>query len=135
MTQSVAGVLFRGNLVLLAKRKPGGDMGGRWELPGGKCEGNEGHERGLRREFREEFGVDIQVGAACASARFRHHGVEHLVTAYLIRTDAVFDHLAEHDEIGWFGLDSLPPRGQLVDSDAELLDQLRARDPSRMSGR
>ena len=127
MIQSVAGVLVRDKLILLAKRKPGGDMGGRWELPGGKCEGIESHEQGLMREFQEEFGLPIQVGRACARARFRHHGVDHLVTAYLIKTTGRFDRLAEHDEVGWFALDGLPAREALVDSDADLLDQIRAR--------
>lgn len=125
MTQSVAGVLFRDSRLLLARRKPGGDMGGRWELPGGKCEGAESREAGLVREFLEEFGLRIRVGRACATAHFRHHGKDHTVTAFLIETEGRFDHLAEHDEVGWFGREELPPRGELVDSDADLLEQIR----------
>ena len=124
MTQSVAGVLLRDGELLLARRKTGGDMGGRWELPGGKCEGAEGPVAALIREFDEEFSLLISVGEACAEASFRHHGKEHRVRAYYIDTEGNFDKLAEHDQVAWFGLKNLPPRASIVDSDAELLDQL-----------
>jgi 8-oxo-dGTP diphosphatase len=126
MTQSVAGVLIKDGRLLLARRKPGGDMGGRWELPGGKVEGNESLEEALGREFMEEFGLVIKVGQPCAEARFRHHGKDHLVTAYLIGTDQGFGELAEHDEIAWFGRGGLPERRFLVDSDADLIAQILA---------
>jgi 8-oxo-dGTP diphosphatase len=126
MTQSVAGVLIKDHRLLLARRKPGGDMGGRWELPGGKVEGSESCEEALGREFLEEFGLEIRVGRPCAEARFRHHGKDHLVTAYLIETDQGFGELAEHDEIAWFGRDGLPERTAMVDSDADLIAQILA---------
>lgn len=55
----VAGVLqdTDGN-ILIAQRPAGKHMAGSWEFPGGKLEAGEHPEAGLRRELREELGVD-----------------------------------------------------------------------------
>jgi|GEM_PF-696495 len=45
--------------VLIAKRKMGGLHGGLWEFPGGKEEPGENQEDCLRREIREELGINI----------------------------------------------------------------------------
>ena len=59
----VAGALFNKlRQVLIAQRLPGSHMAGRWEFPGGKLEEGEPRLEGLRRELREELGVEI--GAA-----------------------------------------------------------------------
>lgn len=127
MTQSVAGVWIKDGRVLLARRKPGGDMGGRWELPGGKCEGGELPAAALAREFQEELGLPIRVGAELASSLFRHAGRDHRVTAYRVEALGEVAFLAEHDELAWFPLDALPQRRLIVDSDADLLDQVAGR--------
>jgi len=60
--QVVAAILrdARGR-VLLAQRPRGKDFPGLWEFPGGKCEPGEAPEQALRRELREELGIDIGV--------------------------------------------------------------------------
>jgi len=45
--------------VLVARRHELSHQGGLWEFPGGKLEAGESVEEGLRREFREEVGVEI----------------------------------------------------------------------------
>lgn len=56
----VAGVLYddRGR-VLIAQRPPGSHMEGAWEFPGGKLHTRESPLQGLRRELREELGVEV----------------------------------------------------------------------------
>jgi A/G-specific adenine glycosylase len=48
--------------VLIAQRPQDGLLGGMWEFPGGKRENGEALEVCLRREIREELGVQIKVG-------------------------------------------------------------------------
>ena len=45
--------------ILLAKRPDHTHQGGLWEFPGGKVERDENPEEALRREIKEELGVDL----------------------------------------------------------------------------
>lgn len=57
-----AAVISREQQVLIARRPADGLLGGMWEFPGGKVEHGETLEEGLKREIREELGVDVYVG-------------------------------------------------------------------------
>ena len=60
----VAGVIrdARGR-ILLARRTEGRDLAGLWEFPGGKHEPEESAEAALKRELREELGIEIEPGS------------------------------------------------------------------------
>jgi 8-oxo-dGTP diphosphatase len=57
-----AGVIERDERFLLTRRQQGVHLEGYWEFPGGKCEPGETHDACLRREIREELGVEAIVG-------------------------------------------------------------------------
>ncbi|GIV63052.1 MAG: A/G-specific adenine glycosylase [Bellilinea sp.] len=57
-----AAVIWRDGKVLLTRRPAKGLLGGMWEFPGGKQEAGETLPECLRREIREELGVEIEVG-------------------------------------------------------------------------
>jgi A/G-specific adenine glycosylase len=79
------GLCFKGPRLLVAKRAPDGLLGGLWEFPGGKRERGEKFERTVAREFREEVGLDIEVGERLVTVphRYSHFGV--VLHAYLCR--------------------------------------------------
>ena len=57
----VGGVVLRGHDVLLVKRAfP--PRAGEWSLPGGRLELGESLVDGVRREVREETGIEVEVG-------------------------------------------------------------------------
>jgi 8-oxo-dGTP diphosphatase len=63
-TEVVAGVIRdRRGRILLARRTEGRDLAGLWEFPGGKLEVGESPEAALKRELREELGIEIEMGA------------------------------------------------------------------------
>jgi 8-oxo-dGTP diphosphatase len=62
----VAAVIVDGDRVLVCRRGPGTDAG-KWEFPGGKVESGETAAQALRREIREELGVDVRVGEVLRS--------------------------------------------------------------------
>jgi len=57
-----AAVLLEEGRVLLTQRKAGTHLAGAWEFPGGKVEPGEDPRDALRRELREELGLDATVG-------------------------------------------------------------------------
>ena len=57
----VVGVIYEKGRILIDKRKPGGLLGGLWELPGGKVEKSESLKAALVREVREELGVKVRI--------------------------------------------------------------------------
>ncbi|HEY3227520.1 MAG TPA: A/G-specific adenine glycosylase [Planctomycetota bacterium] len=79
------GVCFKAGKILVARRPPEGLLGGLWEFPGGKREPRERFERTVAREFREEVGLDVEVGEPIVTVphRYSHFSVE--VHAYRCR--------------------------------------------------
>ena len=59
----VAGILRRGDTVLLCQRKRGSRYELLWEFPGGKCEAGESDEQTLHRELFEELSI-VCTGAS-----------------------------------------------------------------------
>jgi mutator protein MutT len=57
-----AGLVFRGGKLLITRRRPGDHLAGLWEFPGGKRHAGETFPECLRRELREELGIEVQVG-------------------------------------------------------------------------
>src|SRR5579863_10407626 len=57
-----AGILIEDGRVLVTQRRAGTHLEGSWEFPGGKVEPGEDPREALRRELREEIGVEASVG-------------------------------------------------------------------------
>ena len=57
-----AAVIERDGAYFVTRRQRGVHLEGLWEFPGGKCEPGESLEDCLRRELREELGVEAEVG-------------------------------------------------------------------------
>ncbi len=55
----VAAVIRQGPWVLITQRPDGSGHAGRWEFPGGKRDPGEGDIEALRRELREELGIEV----------------------------------------------------------------------------
>jgi mutator protein MutT len=57
-----AGLVFRDGRLLITQRLPDDHLGGLWEFPGGKREQGETFEECVRRELKEELGIEVEVG-------------------------------------------------------------------------
>jgi len=60
--QVVGGAVVRDGRVLASRRTAPARLAGLWEFPGGKVEAGESDHEALRRELREELGVEVEVG-------------------------------------------------------------------------
>ncbi len=69
-----------GTEVLVAQRRQNDMLGGLWEFPGGKREAAESLPEALRRELREEMGIEIEVGEPLTTVK---HAYTHFrITLY-----------------------------------------------------
>ena len=72
------GILLRPDGRFLMNTRPAGKpCAGAWELPGGKMEPGEAVADTLRREFREELGVEIDAADDCHPIRIVEHVYPH----------------------------------------------------------
>lgn len=67
-----AALVFEEGRLLIAQRQADKHLGGLWEFPGGKLERGESFEDCLRRELREELGIEVSVGSLFASAQYSY---------------------------------------------------------------
>ena len=111
----VLGALVSERRVLLVHRRPDKraypDV---WDLPGGLVEAGESESEALARELYEELGVRVVTESATHLCRVSAApaGEQARLSAWLVREwHGTPANLApeEHDGIGWFGLEELPP--------------------------
>lgn len=128
MSSSVACIDYREGKILIAKRIEGGDMGGRWEFPGGKIEEGEDFAAAIKREMQEEFSSDCQIFEELAQGSFKHKGADCNVRAFRIKLDkdgikSPFT-LTEHTQTQWVEPGEIK-KLDFVDSDLNIFDQIK----------
>lgn len=127
MSQSIACIDYRNGKLFIAKRCMKGDMGGRWEFPGGKLETGEDCETAIKREMQEEFGVDVSVIGKIADGTFMHKGKQCDLFVYHVK----FAHdgiekkytLTEHTDYKWVNPEEIKSL-EFVDSDLSIYPQV-----------
>ena len=96
--RAVAGVITRDGLILIGRRCPDDSYGGLWEFPGGKIEQGETDAECLRREIREELGLDAVVGELI---HVNHASPTFELAVYHASLSEGEPVLTEHDEFRW----------------------------------
>ncbi len=128
MSRSIACIDYRNGKIFIAKRQMVGDMGGRWEFPGGKIEDGEDLQTAVVREMQEEFGVTVTVGRKITSGSFTHKGKP----CTLDVLEVSFPHdgiekkfeLTEHTDYKWADIDEIPQLN-FVDSDLSIYNDVK----------
>lgn len=125
MKKSIAGIIVRDGLFLIGKRLPVGEMGGKWEFPGGKVDPGETSPQTIIREFSEEMNITVKPVECLTRVQFTNKNGPVELEAWLISLSGVIHPtLTEHSEIRWASLDEIE-RLDFVDSDQLLLPFLR----------
>ena len=128
MSRSVACIDYRNGKILIAKRIAHGEMGDRWEFPGGKIEEGEDFTTAIKREMLEEFGCDCEVFEELAQGTFIHSGKDCSVTAFRVKLakDGISEPFAltEHTETDWVEPAKIN-KLSFVDSDLNIYDQIK----------
>jgi len=120
-----AAVIQEGGRYLITQRTQGSHLAGLWEFPGGKQKPGENLEECLKRELREELGVEVEVGEK----------IETVTWPYPERTVAIHFFLCalaggkvtscEGQAVAWVPTEELS-RYSFLPADAALLARLQA---------
>ncbi len=101
-----------------------------WGLPGGFMNTGEQPEAALRREIREETGIELtNVGLARSRTLYQH--IEIIFTGRAVGDPHVKSR--EITDLGWFGLDNMPAE-MSQDQRSLILKVLRPDDPKKEIG-
>lgn len=100
--------------VFMARRGPkAGNERGLWEFPGGSVEYGELLADAIRREIREEFGIEIELGRLLdvVDHILPEEGQHWVSPTYICRVTSGTPRILEPDKctgIGWYPLDQVP---------------------------
>ena len=110
--------------ILVARRPDGVHQGGLWEFPGGKVEPGEDVRAALKRELREELGIEVR--AARPLIRIHHdYGDRHVLldVHFVTGYDGVPDGL-EGQPLRWLAPQAMDP-AEFPAADRPIIDALR----------
>jgi 8-oxo-dGTP diphosphatase len=121
----VAGALFdSAGRVLIAQRPPGKHMAGGWEFPGGKLDADEAPLEGLRRELREELGIETIRATPLIS--YEHSYADRCVflDLWLVHEYTSVPQPLDAQALKWVELDELDSVG-LLEADRPMIEAIR----------
>lgn len=101
MIEVVAGIIYKNNKFLIARRNLNKSQGGLWEFPGGKVEKDESYESALRREIREELNADIEVKEYIGESIYHYPEKDIKLIFYKAKLLSEGIELIEHESYKW----------------------------------
>jgi 8-oxo-dGTP diphosphatase len=101
MTTVTAAIIIRDGKVLIARRNPDLTNGGRWEFPGGKLKAGESPRGCLKRELKEELGIEAEVLDRIGTRT--HKGEHRFLKLIFYKTIWITGEmrLRDHTEVQW----------------------------------
>lgn len=97
----VAAVIIKNGLIFCAQRNNKGEVGLKWEFPGGKVEPNETKEDAIKREIFEELDSEISVDSFIGT--FKHQYNSFHITMHVFKCSLIKGNLQikEHINSKW----------------------------------
>ncbi len=121
----VAGVILRGNQIVMIRRKYGTNKG-KWCIPCGNVEVGEDVRTAVRREIKEETGLDVEVGDI-VDVLSTHHSPERSVVGVWFFVKEKGGNLVAGDDAAEVQLFSLeePPTDMAFEADRKIIERLK----------
>ncbi|MGB0930484.1 MAG: 8-oxo-dGTP diphosphatase MutT [Chitinophagales bacterium] len=105
--QVTAAILQREDKILIAQRKKGDRLEGKWEFPGGKIEDGESPETCLQRELQEELGIEVRIGEFICESEYQYPHIHIRLLAYQTFYLSGETQLNDHAAIKWVTLEEM----------------------------
>lgn len=127
MTTVVVGIIEREGQVLICQRRAGDSFALKWEFPGGKTEVGENPRLALKRELREELGIEATVGGEIKRYEYEYPNRKPiLLIFYRISTFTGEPQNLGFEQIRWERLGSLHTY-DFLEADVDFVQQLAGR--------
>jgi 8-oxo-dGTP diphosphatase len=101
MEKVVTALIEKEGKILIARRKKEDSLKGKWEFPGGKVEEDETPEEALKREIREELGIEVRIGDMRATTTYDYGHMTVELMVYQVYPLAGEMTLIDHEEFRW----------------------------------
>jgi 8-oxo-dGTP diphosphatase len=107
MIDVTAAIWIENGKVLIARRRPGVSQAGLWEFPGGKVRLGESPAQCLKREIREELGIEIAVGEFFGESIYAYEDKTIRLLAYRVQAAGGELSANDHAELAWVAMADL----------------------------
>ena len=126
MLEVVAALVRREDCFLICRRPMHKARGGQWEFAGGKVENGETGQQALKRELREELGIEVEVQEQVADVTYAYPELTVHLTLYGAAIVGGTPQLLEHNDLRWIAPDEAVD-GDFCPADRLFLAELRRR--------
>lgn len=116
----VGAAIMKDGKLFVAQRPDKGEVGLKWEYPGGKIEDGETPVQAIIREIKEELNADIEVESYITTVRYQYTTFHLTMELYLCRLKGSDPVLNEHINSRWItssemdGLDWAPADTKII---------------------
>ena len=124
MIDVTAAILFKNDKLLIAQRKSGDKLPDEWEFPGSKVENDETPEQCLKREMKEEFGIDVIVGEFLGESVYHYDHISIRLLAYRAFWNTGELKIREHQSIRWVTINQID-QFDFAPADMPFVEKLR----------
>lgn len=120
------GVIYNeaGN-ILIDRRRAEGEMGGLWEFPGGKIEQNETVRDCIKREIREELGIEVAVKQCLSTIEHQYSKFKVTLFVYYCQHTKGEPQAIECEENRWVKVSELN-QYNFCDANYQIIDLLQS---------
>ncbi len=118
-----AGIVRRGDRILIGQRHHSDAYGLQWEFPGGKVRAGEDQRAGLQRELKEELSIEAEIGPEVFRLRHRYPDRYVEVVFFSVTKFRGEARNLVFETIEWAARSDLP-RYNFLEADRELVEQI-----------
>lgn len=120
----VAAVIKKDNKYFCAQRDNFGELGGKWEFPGGKVEAGETLEESLKREIFEELKIDIIINEYLMTVNHEYETFKITLHTFLCEVNTNNFVLTEHINSRWVEKEDLE-KLDFAEADKPIIEKIK----------